>query len=111
MLVATSMIMGAIVDGDFAGVERMTGGERMSAPDLERAVSRIGGKLIRPPVSSYEKQSFSEVTGTQPRRFETRVAIWTAGQGRTKAELVLRFHEDIPDTVWPEVISLSVEDH
>jgi len=76
-----------LVERDYQGLATLSRGKRLSAPEIERAISDYGRHLVMPPDKSLSKLDCVEVSGANPRAFGIRVDLWTAEEGRSDLSL------------------------
>ena len=90
------MLTNLLVARDYETAAAMTRGRRLSAADLERAISEYGQTLVRLPPEALEDFEIYQVQDTEPPTFELVVDLWTREEGRSdltlELELVDRFN-------------------
>ncbi|TDC46806.1 hypothetical protein E1281_27275 [Actinomadura sp. KC345] len=98
---AVRVVVALLVGGDYAELETLTEGRRLSASDMSGAIGGRGLDLISPPDSAFDG---IEVTGVEQaagegRAFHVAFPLWTAQEGRSALELRLTLSEFM-DGVW-----------
>ncbi len=83
------MLTNLLASGDFASAERMTGGHRLSAADLERAVSEYVRTLVPLPPEALDELDVVAVQGAELPTFNGDIDLWTSEQGRSDLTLQL----------------------
>lgn len=76
-----------LVAGDFAAIEQLSGGVRLSADLMRQAVSEYGRTPVMPPPPTLDELDAIEVVGARPRAWSVRVDLWTAEEGRSDLTL------------------------
>lgn len=99
-------VLSLLVAGEFCEIERMSGGKRMSASDLEDAVRDYGRTLVIPPSGEFK---IDEVELERPGLpgWSVTCALWTREEGRSDLSLELTVLRD-GDSVIVEVDDLHV---
>ena len=106
---AVAMVANLLAAGDYASVERMTSGRRLSAADLERAVGDYGEKLVPIPAEALEDLEVTEVTGSDPAAFMVDVDLWTEQEGRSDLTLSLELVDRYSGAYDISVLDLHVQ--
>ncbi|HCN30298.1 MAG TPA: hypothetical protein DIT64_16465 [Verrucomicrobiales bacterium] len=78
-----------LVERNYTELEQLSGGVRLSAQAIERAVSQYGRTLCRLPAERWRYLDVVEITGVVPARFSVRVDLWTVEEGRSDLSLEL----------------------
>ena len=78
-----------LLAGDFDGIERLTGGIRLSAKDMRTAVQNYGRTLILPPEGMEKGLSIEEIENAVPRAWAVDCDLWTKEEGRSDLTLQL----------------------
>ena len=63
---AVGIVVSLIVRGDYAAIEAMTRGRRLSGTELDHAVRSYGRRLRQPPPDWWERASVVPVDGSRP---------------------------------------------
>lgn len=90
---AVVLVADLLVRGDYATVERMTDGRRLSGADLERAVREYGRTLAPLPQEALTSLDVDEVLGSEPARYAVVIDLWTQEEGRSDLSLELELEE------------------
>jgi hypothetical protein len=98
-------VVALLVAGDWVGLERFTSGRRLSAGEIERAVSGYGRTLRELPGDALESLDVVEVAGSVTRTLNVRVPLWTLEEGRSDLEVDLTLRE-----VMDGIFSVEVDD-
>jgi hypothetical protein len=85
---AVERVVELLVRGEYVDLERITGGRRLSASQLEEAVRQYGRTLRLPPDGQL-KLDVIQVTGRMPPTWSTRCDLWTHEEGRSDLTLEL----------------------
>lgn len=81
---------------DYSGLAALTNGVRLSAEEIEGAVSTYGRELIELPEIGYAKLDVIAVAGRSPKTWSVEVPLWTQSEGRSDLTLSLTIIEDGP---------------
>jgi hypothetical protein len=92
-----------LVRGEYAALETMTRGRRLSAAELRGAVEDYGRRLILPPEDEWSQLDVVEITGSDPAAYHVVVDQWTEGEGRSDLSLELELEERHPGAYQVEV--------
>jgi hypothetical protein len=101
-------IVGMLVARDYAGIERETEGQRLTAAELENGVAEYGRTLVMPPEHAFQKIDVVQVTAPGPRRWSIRFDLWSAEEGRSDLSLEMTIIERADGTLMVEVDDLHV---
>ena len=85
-----------LVQLDYAGLERISGGVRLRAADIEAGVVDYGRTLTYPPTSAYEDIDVVRIDGTVPPEYSIRFRLFTEEESRPDLELQATFVDDNP---------------
>ncbi|MBB4775749.1 DUF7668 domain-containing protein [Actinomadura livida] len=98
---AVRVVVSLLVAGEYAELETLTEGRRLSAADLAGAIEGRGLDLISPPEDAFDAVGATGVEGAPGGRPRFRVAfpLWTAQEGRSALNLYLTLTE-VMDGVW-----------
>jgi hypothetical protein len=77
-----------LIRGDYATVENLTKGQRLSADEIERAIAGYGRRLVPPPPHT-PPRSVVEIEESYPTRWSVYVDLWTSEEGRSDLSLEL----------------------
>jgi hypothetical protein len=87
-----------LVNGDYAGLERLSESSRLSAEDLRAAVQSWGRTLVLPPDGRLEGADVVPIEASDPERWSVWLRLWTAEEGRSDLTLEVTLAEtDGPD--------------
>ena len=75
--------------GDYEGLVAACEKSRLSAADLERAVTEYGAKLAVPPKAMYRELDAVQVRSASVPTWSVRVPLWTEEEGRSDLTLEL----------------------
>jgi hypothetical protein len=76
-----------LVEGDYFGLERLSKGIRLSADEIAKAIKDYRATPTMPPEIVFDNVDVVEVGGYIPRRWDVRLNIWTAEEGRSDLTL------------------------
>lgn len=100
-------IVELLVRGDYAAVETLTAGQRLTAGEIEQAINDYGRRLVPlPPASS--ARSVVEIEGSDPERWSVYVDLWTSEEGRSDLTLELTLADSSDDTYAAEIDNIHV---
>jgi hypothetical protein len=68
-------------------LENLTGGNRLSAQEVAKAIADYGKHLVVPPDSFFGLTSVVEVKDSFPKRFSVVSPLWTLEEGRSDLSL------------------------
>ena len=83
-----------LVRGEYGRLEELSGGIRLSAAELARAVRAYPARLTLPPPGQDPPLGVVQVAGALPRAWAVDVPLWSAGEGRSDLTLQLSVRED-----------------
>ena len=78
-----------LVEGEYDKIEKLTGGIRLSADDIDLAIKQYGRNLIIPPRESYDAIDAILVLDTTPPQWSVRFTLWTREEGSSDLTLEL----------------------
>jgi hypothetical protein len=90
---AVRLLLGMLANRDYAGIEKVTRGPRLTVAELERAVREYGAKLALPPSRELDELDMIRVTGADLPRYSVAVDLWTT-TGRSDLTLELELEEN-----------------
>ena len=79
-----------VAHGEYAALEKLSGGVRVGAADLERAVREYGRTLMVPPPGSEPELDIVEIRNARPRAWFVDVPLWSREEGRSDLTLQLK---------------------
>lgn len=100
-------LMGHLVRGDYAAVETLTAGQRLSADQIEHAIAEYGRRLVAPP-SDISPRSIVETEASNPDRWSVYVDLWTEEEGRSDLTLELTLTESSRETYDVQIDNIHV---
>jgi len=104
---ADEYFMGRLVRGDYAAVEQRSGGERLSADELERAISDYERTLESPDEGCWDTVDVDPI-GDGEDEFAVAAPLWTREEGRSDLTLELTRTKTESGTYYVEVDDLHV---
>jgi hypothetical protein len=75
--------------GEYDALERLSGGARLSAIDLDRAVREYARTLTVPPPGREPPLDVVEIRDARPRAWSVNVPMWSHEEGRSDLTLQL----------------------
>ncbi|TDC87782.1 hypothetical protein [Actinomadura sp. 7K507] len=100
---AVRVVVALLVGGDYAELETLTEGCRLSASDMAGAIEGHGLDLISPPEEAFRDIGVTGAEQTETaeggRAFRVAFPLWTAQEGRSALRLRLTLSE-VMDGVW-----------
>jgi len=72
-----------LVAGKFTELEMLTKGQRLSAPEIARAISVYGRRLVVPPDDAFKLMDVVEVRNVKPPQWSVNMPLWTQEEGRS----------------------------
>jgi len=82
VLAASAMrVMSLLTRRDYYGLEALTGGVRLSAAEIERAIRDYGRTVVLPPAEGYELLEAIQVITARQETWAVTTPIWTAEEG------------------------------
>lgn len=102
---AVRTIVDLLVRGEYGTVERISRGRRLSAAELERAVTEYGRRLCAPESEWWDSVELTPITAAAEPAFHVAAPLWTVEEGRSDLTLELRLIE-----IAEEVYDTEVED-
>lgn len=82
-------IVELLAAGKYAEVEALTGGIRLSAQEMAKAIVDYGRQLVIPPEEAFGLMDVVEVRNVQPPRWSVTMPLWTREEGRSDLSLEL----------------------
>jgi hypothetical protein len=86
-------IVALLVRGDYAALEDLSGGERLTAEELAQAVRDYPARLILPPTGKELPLDVVAVKDSRPRRWSVDVPLWSQEEGLSDLTLQLSITE------------------
>ena len=105
MEAAVRVLVDLLVRGEYATIDRISGGARISASDLKRAVADYGRVLAAPGDGWWDDVSVTPIETDGSPSFHIAVPLWTQEEGRSDLTLEVRL-----DEVAPEAFETQIED-
>ncbi len=105
---AVGVVISLLVRGEYATVEALTRGRRLSATEIEYAVRSYGQRLCQPPPGCWQRASVVPVVGVAPAVVMVDVPLWTDEEGESDLVLSLRLTEIATRAFATEVLDLHV---
>jgi hypothetical protein len=105
---AIQAIVDLLIRREFQAIEKLSDGRRLSAAELEAAVSSYGCTLCAPPKGWIAAIDIVPIDGRDPAKFFAAVPLWTEEEGRSDLTLELRLTESAPGAYETEVLDLHV---
>ena len=68
-------------------VADLTGGDRLSADEISRAIADYGRELVLPPEQAYESIDAIIIEGSNPPSWSVHMPLWTNEEGRSDLTL------------------------
>ena len=92
---AVREIVVLLARGEYAALEKLSGGVRLSAAQLRAAVREYGRRIVVPPAETTPALDVVEVMpgGVERRSWSVNVDLWTAEEGRSDLTLELTVRE------------------
>ena len=75
-------------------IERLTGGNRLSAQDISDRIKEYGRTVIVPPPEAVKLIDFVLVAGSVPKRWSVQIPLWTVEEGRSDLTLAVTLIEN-----------------
>jgi hypothetical protein len=76
-----------LVASDYAAIEQLTRGRRLTESMLRSAIEDYGRTLVMPPPSCLATLDVVSISGARPAAWSVRVDLWTAEEGRSDLSL------------------------
>ena len=105
---AVSVVVNLLVEGDFETIEKMTGGRRLSASELEAAVSEYGRTLVGLPPEALDELDVVEIENSDPTVYSVTADLYTEEEGKSDLSLELRLTDVYDGAYETEVMDLRV---
>jgi hypothetical protein len=86
-------IVGLLVRGEYSKLETLSGGVRLSAADVARAVQDYGVQLALPPKEREPALEVVPVLNSEPPRWSVHVPLWSVQEGPSDLTLELSILE------------------
>ena len=80
-------VVGMLVAGDYAGLEAVSRGRRLTAEQLRQAVEEYGRELRMQPESVFDNLDVIEIKDATRRAWSLLVDLWTVEEGRSDLTL------------------------
>jgi hypothetical protein len=86
---AVRQVVECLVSGRYGDVEQLTGGTRLNALQIAKAITTYGRELIAPPTSAFDNMDVVEVKTATPPRWSVVMPLWTREEGRSDLSIEL----------------------
>jgi hypothetical protein len=93
LLAPIRIIVDLLVRREYETVEAMTRGSRLSAREMEWAITQYGRTLTNPPVDAWSSLDVVQINGSMPPAFHVVVPLWTAEEGCSDLSVELQLTE------------------
>jgi hypothetical protein len=87
-------VIGHLVAGKYAELERLTDGKRLGAHEMAKAINDYGRKLVLPPPDAFGLLDVVEVRNAQPQQWSVTMPLWTREEGRSDLSIELTLIAD-----------------
>ncbi|MCP4376782.1 MAG: hypothetical protein GY794_11480 [bacterium] len=101
-------LVGMLVKHDFAGVEALSGGVRLSQKEMEQAVRDYPATLVMPEGQPIPDIDAIEVTGSNPSQWSVDIPLWTNEEGRSDLTMQVTMIESGNELLDVEVDNIHV---
>ncbi len=104
-------VIDLLVRGEYRSLEVLSGGNRLTAEQLQQAVAEYGCRLVPPPTNTIESLVYGdvgEVKGSSPTHWPVYVILWTAEEGRSDLTLDLTLVDSPGELYSVEINDLHV---
>jgi len=91
------MVIEHLVAGEFAELERLPNGQRLSAQEMAQVISDYGRKLVVPPNDAFGLMDVVEVRNSKPPQWSINMPLWTHEEGRSDLSIVVTLIADGED--------------
>jgi len=108
---AVRVIVDLLARGEFATIDRMTGGRRLSANDMREAVEEYGRTLCGVGATWWDTVVVTPVTRARSgagRQFHVAAPLWTAEEGLSDLSVEIELTEVGPEVFRPAILDLHV---
>ncbi|HEX8208798.1 MAG TPA: hypothetical protein VF584_01330 [Longimicrobium sp.] len=102
------VLVGLLASENYAEIESMTAGTRMSKQDIAGSVAEYGRTIVVPPTTAYEQLDSIEVTAASSRTWSVTMPLWTVEEGRSDLTMELTLVEQSDGTLKVELDNLHV---
>jgi len=97
-----------LVTGDFAALERLSGGQRLTADEMRVAITDYPGSLVMPPHEAFQHLDIVPIQNSKPREWSVIMSLWTDREGRSDLSLETTLTESQHDLCLVEVDGIHV---
>ena len=104
---AVRRVVAALVRGDYGALESLSGGVRLTAAEMARAVREYGRTLVMPPEEAFGLDVI-EIEGARPREWRVSVDLWTVEEGQSDLTLELTLRESDKEIYDVEIDNIHV---
>ena len=84
---ALRRVVELLVQKDYAALERITGGVRLTASEMESGVNDYPGTLTVPPPTAYSRADVIPIRNTSPQAYSVRFRLYTREERESDLEL------------------------
>jgi hypothetical protein len=91
------VIVALLVKKDYAELESVTRGVRLSAAEIATAVRDYGRTLVFPPAAAFSQADVIPIRGSVPPAYSVRFHLHTQEEGSSDLEIQATFREDSED--------------
>lgn len=106
--VSVRVIVDLLVRGDYEAVERITQSFRMSAAEIDEAISEYGRTLIAPDPQAWWPQVTVTPVTSEPGKVHVAAPLWTKEEGRSDLTVELWLTEFAPGLLSPGLLNIHV---
>ncbi|MEJ2419122.1 MAG: hypothetical protein P8Y45_19780 [Exilibacterium sp.] len=108
VILTIKKIVELLVNKKYQELERLSGGVRLTATEIEQAIYDYDGVLKTPPESDFENIDAIEVTGADPKSWSVRYDLWTEEEGRSDLSLEVTLIESDNELMGVELDNIHV---
>lgn len=83
-----------LVRQDYAALERLSSGVRLTAAEIESGIIDYGRSLVMPPPEAFRNADIIPVRGSRPQAYSVRLRLYTQEEGASDLELQATLVED-----------------
>ena len=105
---AVRVLIGLLIRGDYATIERVTRGRLVTAEQLQQAVLEYGRTLVEPGADWWNQVTVTPIDAGDRAAFHVAAPLWTVEEGRSDLTLELRLAESAPGVYESEVLDFHV---
>lgn len=105
---AVRVVVDLLVRGRYMTVEKVTRGRRLTASEMESAITTYGRTLVTPAENWWSTVEITPIDAGEQQAFHVVAPLWTREEGRSDLSVELRLMESSARVYETEVLDIRV---